>query len=159
MISTVEKLLALRTAPVFANVRSEDLAPIARVAEVEEHPTGATIFTEGEPGDALYVVVRGEVDVRHGNEKLARLGTGEAFGEMAVLDTAPRSATAVAATDAQLLRIQSGAFYEVLREQPAIAEGVIRTLSRRLREANEAVEAARGRQAPPAVPRADAPGG
>lgn len=143
MISTVEKLLSLRTAPVFARVRSEDLAPLARVAEVEVFAPGAVLFTEGEPGDGLYVLVRGSVEVRHAKETLATLGPGEAFGEMAVLDSGPRSATAVAASDVQVLHIGSAAFRDVLHEQPAIAEGIIRTLSQRLREANEALEAAR----------------
>lgn len=143
MISTVEKLLSLRSAPVFARVRSEDLAPLARVAEVEVFAPGAVLFTEGEPGDGLYVLVRGSVEVRHGQETLATLGPGEAFGEMAVLDAGPRSATAVAASDVQVLHIGSAAFRDVLHEQPAIAEGIIRTLSQRLREANEALEVAR----------------
>lgn len=141
--STVEKLLALRAAPVFAKLRSEDLAVLARVSEIESFDAGQTIFAEGEMGDALFVVVRGAVEIQHEGQKLATLGKGEAFGEMAVLDAGPRSATAVAATSTQALRIGSEAFYDVLHEQVEIAEGIIRVLSARLREANEALEAAK----------------
>jgi len=141
--STVEKLLALRAAPVFAKLRSEDLAVLARVAEIETYEPGATVFTEGEMGDALFVVVRGSVDIQHDGRKLATLAKGEAFGEMAVLDAQPRSATAVAAERTEALRIGSEAFYDALHEQVEIAEGIIRTLSARLREANEALEVER----------------
>ncbi|MBI4954463.1 MAG: HEAT repeat domain-containing protein [Myxococcales bacterium] len=138
MYSTVEKLLLLRTAPVFAKLRSEDLAPLARIAEVERYQAGEPVFVEGEMGDALFVLVRGRIAISHGGEELATLGPGEAFGEMAVLDEAPRSATARAAEEVEVLRIGSEAFYEVLHEHAEIAEGVIRMLSQRLRETNEA---------------------
>ncbi|MCC6526844.1 MAG: cyclic nucleotide-binding domain-containing protein [Polyangiaceae bacterium] len=140
MYSTVEKLLLLRTAPVFAKLRSEDLAPLARIAEVERYQPGEPVFVEGEMGDALFVLVRGKIAISHGGEALATLGPGEAFGEMAVLDEAPRSASARAAEEVEVLRIGSEAFYEVLHEHAEIAEGVIRMLSQRLRETNEALE-------------------
>ncbi|MFO0694799.1 MAG: Npt1/Npt2 family nucleotide transporter [Polyangiales bacterium] len=140
MYSTVEKLLVLRTAPMFEKLRGEDLAPLARVSELETYGPEDTIFEEGDMGDALYVVVRGKVEIRHAGERLASLGAGEAFGEMAVLDASPRSATAVAVEPTEVLRIGSEEFYEVLHEQVEIAEGVIRMLSRRLREANQNVD-------------------
>lgn len=135
--STIEKLLVLRTASIFERLQAEDLSPLARVAEVEDYGAGEVIFAEGDPGDALYVVARGRVAISHGGKQLATLGVGEAFGEMAVLDEAPRSASATALESTEVLRIGSEEFYEVLREQSEIAEGVIRMLSRRLREANE----------------------
>ncbi len=135
--STIEKLLVLRAASIFERLRAEDLGPLAQVAEVEEYATGDVIFAESDPGDALYIVAHGRVSIAHGGKQLATLGAGEAFGEMAVLDEAPRSASATALETTELLRIGSDEFYEVLREQSEIAEGVIRVLSRRLRESNE----------------------
>lgn len=134
--STIEKLLVLRAASIFERLRGEDLAPLASVAEVEDYAGGDVIFAEGDPGDALFVIARGRVEIAHGGARLATLGVGEAFGEMAVLDQAPRSASATAIERTEVLRIGSDEFYEVLREQSEIAEGVIRMLSRRLREAN-----------------------
>jgi hypothetical protein len=148
--STIEKLLALRAAPVFAKLRSEDLAVLARIAEIETFERDATIFTEGEMGDALFVVVRGAVDIRREGRLLATLKKGEAFGEMAVLDAQPRSATATAAERTEVLRIASEDFYDSLHEQAEIAEGIIRMLSARLREANEALERERGSHVPAA---------
>jgi ATP/ADP translocase/HEAT repeat protein len=140
MYATVEKVLFLKSAPVFEHVSGEDLAPLARAAEVESYAPGETVFREGEMGDALFVIVRGRIRIESGGEPLATLGSGEAFGEMAVLDEAPRSATAVAETETEVLRIGSEEFYESLHEQVEIAEGVIRVLTRRLREADAVIQ-------------------
>lgn len=137
MYGTLEKVLVLRKAAIFDRLSGEDLAPLARVAEVECHGTGDPIFSEGEVGDSLYVIVRGRVGIQREGETLASLGPGEAFGEMAVLDASARSATALALEDTELLQIGSEEFYEVLHEQAEIAEGVIRVLTRRLRETDE----------------------
>lgn len=134
MHSTVEKILILKSAPVFEKVAGEDLAPLARVASEEVYADGERVFEEGEVGDSLFVIVRGRVAIVTGSEKIAELGPGEAFGEMAVLDSAPRSASAAAEGEVELLRIGSEEFYEILHEQVEIAEGVIRMLTQRLRE-------------------------
>ena len=140
MRSTLEKVLLLKAAAIFRDLSTEDLAPLARVAEEEAHAAGRRVFAEGELGDSLYVILRGQVRVTHGGRELAVLGAGEAFGEMAVLDAAPRSATVETLTDTELLAIGSEEFYEVLREQGELAEAVIKLLSARLREANEALQ-------------------
>jgi CRP/FNR family transcriptional regulator, cyclic AMP receptor protein len=138
MHSTIEKILFLKSTPLFKDVASEDLAPLARVAGVETFPPGARIFAEGEVGDSLFVVISGGVLVSVGGKPIASLGPGEAFGEMSVLDASPRSATVTAESETVALSIGSEEFYEILHEQVEIAEGVIRTLTRRLRDANAA---------------------
>jgi ATP/ADP translocase/HEAT repeat protein len=139
MLSTVEKILFLKSAPVFTRLSGEDLAPLARIAELVSFSPAQKIFAEGEMGDALFVIVRGKVEIRRGGHTVATLGTGEAFGEMAVLDEVPRSADAVAADETDVLRIGSEEFYELLHEQVEIAEGVIKMLTHRLREADETI--------------------
>ena len=140
LYATVEKILFLKSAPVFERVTGEDLAALARVADVETFAAGQTVFHEGDMGDALYVVVRGKIGIESGGERLATLGPGEAFGEMAVLDEVPRSGSAVVEEEAEVLRIGSEEFYEILHEQVEIAEGVIRMLTRRLREADAVIQ-------------------
>jgi CRP-like cAMP-binding protein len=140
LYATVEKILFLKSAPVFERVNGEDIAALARVAEVETYAPAQVVFREGEMGDALFVIVRGRIEIASGGERLAELGPGEAFGEMAVLDEVPRSATATAAEETEVLRIGSEEFYEILHEQVEIAEGVIRMLTRRLREADAAIQ-------------------
>ncbi len=148
MYSTVEKILFLKSAHVFARLSGEDLAPLARMAEVLAFGKGERVFTEGEMGDALFVIVRGRVTILHNGMALATLGPGEAFGEMAVLDEVPRSATAVTEEETEVLAIGSEEFYEMLHEQVEIAEGIIRMLTHRLREADAAIEQLRRPDAP-----------
>jgi len=140
LYATIEKILFLKSAPVFERVSGEDLAALARVAEVETYAAGQAVFREGDLGDALYVLVRGKVTITGRGERLATLGPGEAFGEMAVLDEAPRSGTALAEEETEVLRIGSEEFYEILHEQVEIAEGVIRMLTRRLRDADAVIQ-------------------
>ncbi len=137
MYSTVEKILFLKSVPIFERLSGEDLAPLARVAEIRRSPPGEVLFKEGDVGDAVYVIMRGAVEIRVGQRAIARLGPKEAFGEMAVLEAQRRSASAVAVAETEMLQISSDAFYEVLHEQVEIAEGIIQVLARRLREADE----------------------
>ncbi len=148
MYSTVEKILFLMSVPIFEKLPGEDLAPVARAAEVVTLRDGEVVFQEGEMGDALYVVMRGGVQIRKEGRALAVLGPKEAFGEMAVLEAQKRSADAVAAGETEVLKIGSEEFYEVLREQVEIAEGIIKVLVHRLREADERLHALGGPASP-----------
>jgi hypothetical protein len=139
MPSTLEKVLVLKSAPLFSRVPAEDLASLARMAESRVVPPGQRIVAEGEPGDELYLVVHGRVAVTRGGQRLATLGPGESFGEISVLDEGPRTATVVAEEQSEVLAIASEDFYEILREQAEIAEGVIRILVKRLRDADAAI--------------------
>jgi HEAT repeat protein len=134
MFSTIDRILFLKSTQLFQKVPSEDLAALARVAQVASYHPGETVVREGELGDRLYVLVHGRVEVTVAGQKKASLGPGEAFGEMAVLDASPRSATVTAAEETEVLCIGSEEFYEILHEQVEIAEGVIRMLTRRLRD-------------------------
>ena len=109
------------------------------------YAAGQGIFSKGDEGKSMYVVLEGEVDLRIDGVLVETLGPGEPFGEMAALDGSPRSASATAIEDTELLRIGSDEFYEVLHEQVEIAEGIIRTLIARLRVADAALEASSGR--------------
>ena len=133
MITTVEKVLFLKSVDLFRGLPGEELATIAEIAEEQPFAAGEPVFTEGEPGDALYLVVEGAVKVHRGDKQLAQIGIREVFGEMAMLDSEPRSASVTALKDAVLLKIGRDEFRDVLQERPEIAIGVIQVLSRRLR--------------------------
>ena len=133
MITTVEKVLFLKSVDLFRALPGEELATIAEIAEEQPFAAGDQIFAEGEPGDALYLVVEGTVKVHKGDKALSQLGEREVFGEMAVLDAEPRSASATVVKDAVLLKIGRDDFRDVLRERPEIGMGVLQVLSRRLR--------------------------
>ena len=90
-------------------------------------------FREGDVGDTLFFVIEGQVRIHRGDAELAVLGARQVFGEMALLDSEPRSATAVALGDVTLLKIQRDDFREILAEKSEIAQGIIQVLTRRLR--------------------------
>ena len=136
MITTVEKVLFLKSIDLFRALPGEELAQIAEIAEEQPFAAGEQVFAEGEPGDALYLVVEGAVKVHRGQRQLAHLGVRDVFGEMAVLDSEPRSASVTAVSDAVLLKIARDDFRDILQERPEIGMGIVKVLSRRLRDAS-----------------------
>jgi CRP-like cAMP-binding protein len=99
---------------------------------------GNTIFREGEQGDEFFVVVGGEVEIRSGNRWFETVGQNGIFGEMALLDESPRSATAVALTDVTVAPIQEQQFLFMVKHTPFFALRVMRVLANRLRRQNKA---------------------
>lgn len=135
MPTTMEKVEILRSVGIFARVPADLLAPLARLAEFSVVPAGREIVRQGETGDALYAIIRGRVRVVADGREVAALGPRECFGEMAILDNEPRSATVSAIEETEVLRISQADFYAILHERSEIAEDVIRVLTRRLRAA------------------------
>jgi CRP-like cAMP-binding protein len=109
-----------------------------------DFPAGSVLFEEGQPGDYMYVVQAGEVEIRRQvgetERVLAVLPPGEFFGEMAILNGRPRSATAVVKTQARLLVIEGKTFEAMLRARPEIALRIIKSLATRLESANLHIE-------------------
>jgi CRP/FNR family cyclic AMP-dependent transcriptional regulator len=108
-------------------------------APVREYKAGEVIFQEGEAASELFVIQSGKVDIRLGNRQLGTLGDRDIFGEMALIDGAPRSATAVAATDVKLVPVGEKQFLFLVSRTPYFALNVMRTLARRLRTQNNAI--------------------
>jgi CRP/FNR family transcriptional regulator, cyclic AMP receptor protein len=100
---------------------------------------GDTIFREGDLADEFFVVVRGEVEIRSGNRRLETLGPKGIFGEMALIDDSPRSATVVALTDVTVAPIKEMQFLFLVKHMPTFALKVMRVLAQRLRRQNKAV--------------------
>jgi CRP/FNR family cyclic AMP-dependent transcriptional regulator len=137
VITTVEKVLFLKSIDLFRALPGEELAQIADIAEEMPVSAGDLVFAEGELGDALYIVVEGRVRVHQGDRGLAEFGERECFGEMSVLDSEPRSASVSALLESLLLKIGREEFRDILSERPEIAVGIMKVLSRRLRESNQ----------------------
>lgn len=135
MISTVEKVLFLKSIDLFSQIPGEDLAAVAIISTEERREQGDEVFAEGEAGDALYLVIDGKVRVHKQDRVIAGLGERECFGEMAILDAAPRSATVTAVNDTNLLKLTREDFQDIMAEKPEIAMGIIKVLTRRLRDA------------------------
>lgn len=111
-----------------------------------EIAAGTAIFREGEPGDAMYIVESGTVELVRAarGEPHASLGAGECFGEMALLEEQPRFATAIAKTPVRLLRIERGELGDVLRANAEIPLRMLRQLSARLRRSEQRAQDAHG---------------
>jgi CRP/FNR family transcriptional regulator, cyclic AMP receptor protein len=99
---------------------------------------GDTIFREGEQADEFFVVVRGEAEIRSGNRRFETVGQNGIFGEMALIDDSPRSATVVALTDVTVAPIQEQQFLFMVKHTPFFALRVMRVLADRLRRQNKA---------------------
>lgn len=135
MLTTVEKVLFLKSIDLFSQIPGEDLAQVALISSEESHEEGDEIFGEGEQGDTLYLVIDGRVRVHKADRVIAELGERECFGEMAILDAAPRSASVTALTPVSFLKIAREDFQEIMTDKPEIALGIIKVLTRRLRDA------------------------
>ncbi len=104
-----------------------------------DYKAGETIFREGDSGSEFYVVQRGQVRILSGNRLLETLGGNEIFGEMALIDSSPRSATVVAETDVTVAPITEKQYLFLVRHTPYFALKVMRVLANRLRHQNKAV--------------------
>ena len=100
---------------------------------------GEVIFRQGDPVRELFIVQSGEVEIRLGNRLLETLPQYSIFGEMALIDNAPRSATAVAASDAKLVPVSEKQLLFLISNTPYFALNVMRVIARRLRAANTAL--------------------
>ena len=105
--------------------------------DVEAYQAGAAVFREGEQGELMYVVRSGEIDISVQGVAVESVGRGRVFGEMALIDGAPRSATATARTDAEVLPVDRRKFVFLVHQTPFFALDVMRTLADRLRAMNE----------------------
>ena len=103
------------------------------------YKAGETIFKEGDPADALYVIKDGRVGIQAGNRLLDTLDSKTIFGEMAIVDGAPRSATAMAVTDVTLVPVSERQFLFLVSQTPFFALNVMRVLAQRLRASNKSM--------------------
>jgi CRP-like cAMP-binding protein len=141
-----EALDSLRTIPLFSSVSDEDLESIASLLIERRFPKHKTIVEEGLPGDYMYVIREGRVKVTKlsgdGREKILELlEAGSFFGEMSLLDSAPRSASVKALTEVRILALARNDFLNVLRRSPDLALAVIQELTQRLRQQDEQASA------------------
>ena len=123
--------------PLFARLSGRHLNKIARVATTKRYAVGSPLVRAGGPANAFYVIFdgRARVDTRDGG---IELGAGDFFGEMALIDGEPRSATVVAVTELYVMVLSRTKFLKVLEAEPKIALAIMATLSRRLRAAQQA---------------------
>lgn len=138
----MQRLLALRKVPLFESLTLDQLDAVDQLAVERDYQPGEVIVRQGESGDELFMLLEGSVDVLldHGQPTQERLRTLEAvdyFGEMAILDDQPRSATIVANRPSRLLALAGGSLKELILQMPDISFEILRVLSARVRSAEQ----------------------
>ncbi len=133
----IEKVLILKSLPIFRDTPENILADLAPLMEEEEYENGSVVFREGEIGDCMFIIYQGTINIHKGNTSLTSLGEREVFGELSLLDAETRSASATCLSDCTLFRINQEPFYELLDSRPEVARGFIKILCKRLRAQNE----------------------
>lgn len=140
-MASPQELLA--RVPLFEKLGTEDLEWIARATHTRIFAAGDHLFEIGEPGRSLFIVTAGTVQVLHPNPsdgfQLARVGSGEFLGEMALLDDSPRSATAKAICDVETLVLDKAEFHRLVLARPDVAFRLLEVMSRRIRHADEQI--------------------
>ena len=131
-LSKNEKIDLLRRIPLFAECTKAELIEVAISADEREVATGRSLTEQGQRGQEFFIVVEGAVTVRRNGRKLADLGPGDWFGEIAILTYKPRTATVTATSPVRLLVISDRAFRRVVETTPRIALKVLRNVAERL---------------------------
>ncbi|MGQ0548631.1 MAG: Crp/Fnr family transcriptional regulator [Armatimonadota bacterium] len=131
------KVDLLHKAAIFSGVPDRTLGTIADQAEVIDFPAGHYIVRQGQVGTGFYLLASGRASVTRGGETLARLGPGDFFGELSVIDQMPRTAHVVTEEPTTCLALASWNFMKLLEEHPKIALSVLREVARRLRAGSD----------------------
>ncbi|UOQ76142.1 cyclic nucleotide-binding domain-containing protein [Hymenobacter sp. 5516J-16] len=140
-IPATERVAVLQRTALFAATPANVLSSIVPIMKEVEFAAGHQIFAKGDLGTSLFIVHEGEVGIFTGSQQLATFRKGDFFGELALLDAEPRSASAVAQTPVVAFRLDQEDFYDVMEERGEVLRNILRVLCQRLRLQNEKVQA------------------
>jgi CRP-like cAMP-binding protein len=143
-ITIPDKILHLKGIEIFEALSVSELAAVASVTEEIVHPPGEIVIKEGDAGETMYLLIKGEVSVIkvQGEDheiELDRIGAGDYFGEMALFEDVKRSATIRTEQESRLLVLHKQEFKEIVREYPQIALNICKVLSGRIRKLHKKV--------------------
>lgn len=133
MLTTVEKVIFLQEIDIFEFTSTEDLAHIAAITEEVSFKPDAVISQEGEIGDAVYVVLQGQVRIESGGEEIMMARKKDSFGVWSLLDRAPNVATARAVEETRLLKIDREDFVDLLPDHINITQSIFKALVKKIR--------------------------
>jgi CRP/FNR family transcriptional regulator, cyclic AMP receptor protein len=136
---------ALRKVPLFASLAPPAIEEIVRAARRHHYERDEVVFYQGDPGDTFYVILNGQVKVSvsssEGQEAiLVMLDAGDSFGEFALLDEQPRSATIQASRPTEVLALRKDDFHRLIRHSPEIAIELLKVMTKRLRDTDQLVQ-------------------
>jgi len=133
----IEKVLILKSLSMFEETPEPLLVEVASILEEVETASNTTLFKKGDTGNCLYIIYKGEVRIHLNEHTLATLKENEFFGELSLLDTEARSASATTVGDTILLKLDQEPFYELMSNRVEVVRGILKILCKRLREQNE----------------------
>jgi ATP-binding cassette subfamily B protein len=126
------KVELLRKVPLFERASQRELARVAAIAAEVEYAQGITLIHEGSSDDGFFILLEGEVDVRHGARHLRTLKRGDFFGEIGLVASVPRTASVTTGTPVELLFVSGKDFKKMLSDSPTLALKVLEALGNRL---------------------------
>ena len=128
MLLTIEKVLILKSVPVFSSVPESQLVDLATIAESVEYDADEVIIHQGDLGTSMYIVVDGQVRIFQGDKELAIHGTRAVFGELAALDPEPRAASVQAIEACTLRRLDGESLYDLMSGNKEVTRGIVHVL-------------------------------
>lgn len=128
MLLTIEKVLILKSVPIFSSVPEGQLVDLATIVRSVEYEAGEIIMTQGDLGTSMYVVVHGRVRIFKDDKDLGEHGKRAVFGELAALDPEPRAASVQALEDCTLLRLDGESLYDLMSGNKEVTRGIVRVL-------------------------------
>ncbi len=134
-----ETVRRLQKVPIFSGLSPKQLASLARDGKERTYAAGAVVVKEGDEGLGFYLILDGRVEVRRKSRKLASLGPGQFFGEMALFTNQVRSADVVASEPARCLVLSRWEFWGSVMDQPRVLRTIIEEIARRLSETNKSL--------------------
>lgn len=132
-MTIMEKVLALHEVELFNNISTEELSVLAAIAEEDQFDAGSKVIAENEPADSLNLILSGKVRVMRGEQEIFVAGPNDTLGALSLLDGEPWLFSAEVVEFTQVLRIDRETFLDVASDHPGIIEGILRSLSSRIR--------------------------
>ncbi len=133
----IEIVLILHSSEIFRNTPEAELIELAGILEEVYLEAGKKLFSKGDLGNCMYFIYKGKIRIHLGDHTLATLGDNEIVGELSVLDTEARSASATTLEECILLKLEQEPFYEIMMVNTEITKGILKTLCKRLRLLND----------------------
>lgn len=139
-MTIMEKVLALHEVELFDNISTEELSVLAAIAEEDQFDAGSKVIAENEPADSLNLILSGKVRVMRGEQEIFVAGPNDTLGALSLLDGEPWLFSAEVVEFTQVLRIDRETFLDVASDHPGIIEGILRSLSSRIRRLVEGAQ-------------------
>ena len=136
-VSALERVVVLQSTALFAHTPENVLSSIVPIMKEVTFQAGEEIFAKGDIGTSLFIVHDGQVGIFNDHQQLATFGPGDFFGELALLDTEPRSATAAALSQVLTFRLDQEDFYDLMEERGEVLRNILRMLCQRIRRQND----------------------